>query len=217
MELTIAIVEDDPGLRSGLAALIDSTPGFVLHGVYASAEEALAGIPKTLPKVTLMDINLPRLSGIEAVRKLKCDHPQLVIVMLTICDSPEEVFPALAAGANGYLLKRTPPAKLLEAIEEVYRHGSVLSPPIARMVVDSFYRQPKPAEKPLTQREESVLRALVKGLRYKEIAVEFNVSVETIHTHVRHIYEKLHVTSRTEAAMKYLGRSHTGQLPVGTK
>jgi DNA-binding NarL/FixJ family response regulator len=207
MELTIAVVEDDAGLRAGLGALIRSTSGYRLDGEFATAEAALEGIPKTMPKITLMDINLPQLSGIECARRLKSQHPELIIVMLTVCDSAEEVFPALAAGASGYLLKSLPPAKLLDAIGEVYRNGSVLSPSIARMVVDSFHQPSKPAHAPLTQREESVLRLLVRGLRYKEIAAEFKVSVETIHTHIRHIYEKLHVTSRTEATVKYLGRS----------
>lgn len=206
MSLSVAIVEDDPDLRANLAALIRGTPGFVLDGTYGSAEEALIGIARTKPMITLMDINLPKLSGIECVRQLKHKLPQLVIVMLTVCDTAEEVFPSLAAGASGYLLKRTPPAKLLEAIEEVHRNGSVLSPPIARMVVETFFQRRQPVEEPLTGREEAVLRQLAKGFRYKEIAAEMGVGVETIHTHVRHIYEKLHVTSRTEATVKFLGR-----------
>ncbi len=207
MQLSIAIVEDDPDLRGNLAALLRGTPGFALLGAYGSAEEALREIPRlaTRPQLILMDINLPKLSGIECVRQLKQKMPELVIVMLTVCDSAEEVFPALAAGASGYLLKRTPPAKLIEAIEEVHRHGSVLSPPIARLVVGSFFQRQQPVQEPLTEREEAVLRMLVKGFRYKEIAADFGVGVETIHTHVRHIYDKLHVTSRTEAAVKYLG------------
>jgi DNA-binding NarL/FixJ family response regulator len=206
VSLSIAIVEDDLDLRANLAALIRGTPGFALVGAYGSAEEALVGVPQVKPDVTLMDINLPKLSGIECVRQLKGRMPELEVVMLTVCDSAEEVFPALAAGASGYLLKRTPPAKILDSIEEARRHGSVLSPAIARMVVERFFQRPRPSEQSLTTREESVLRMLAKGFRYKEIAGEFGVGIETIHTHVRHIYRKLHVTSRTEAVVKYLGR-----------
>ena len=206
MNLTVAIVEDDPDLRANLAVLIRGTPGFVLDGVYASAEDALKGIVKTKPMITLMDINLPKLSGIECVRQLKRLVPELIIVMLTVCDTAGEVFPALAAGASGYLLKRTPPAKLLEAIEDVHRNGCVLSSSVARMVVKTFQQQRQPVEEPLTSREETVLRQLVQGFRYKEIAAELGVGVETVRTHVRHIFEKLHVTSRTEATVKYLGR-----------
>jgi len=206
MNLTVAIVEDDPDLRANLAVLIRGTPGFVLEGVYASAEDALRGIVRIKPMITLMDINLPKLSGIECVRQLKRLVPELVIVMLTVCDSADAVFPALSAGASGYLLKSTPPAKLLEAIEDVHRNGSVLSSSIARMVVETFYQRGQPVAEPLTSREETVLRHLAKGFRYKEIAAEMGIGIETVRSHVRHIYEKLHVTSRTEATVKYLGR-----------
>ncbi|MEW6159536.1 MAG: response regulator transcription factor [Verrucomicrobiota bacterium] len=205
MSIAVAIVEDDTDLRDSMAALIRGTPSFSLTGAYGSAEAALHGIPLALPNVVLMDINLPRLSGIEAVRQLKSTLPELLIIMFTVSESAEAVFPALAAGASGYLLKRTPPAKIMESIEEVVRHGSPMSPSIARMVIESFSRKDKPMHEPLTPREESILRQLAKGWRYKEIASELGVSVETVHTHIRHIYAKLHVTSRTEAVVKYLG------------
>lgn len=206
MPIRVSIVEDDSDLRATLAALIRGTPNFELLGAYGSAEEALRGLPQAMPEVVLMDIHLPKLSGIECVRQVKTKWPDLVIVMLTVSDSADDVFPALAAGASGYLLKRTPPAKLLEAIEEVHQQGSPMSPPIARMVVQTFSQRDTGATEPLTEREETVLRQLAKGWRYKEIASDLGVGVETVHTHIRHIYRKLHVTSRTEAVVKYLGR-----------
>ncbi len=206
MAIAVSIVEDDPDLRATMVALIGGTPNFTVQGAYGSAEEALRNILRSLPGVVLMDIHLPRLSGIECVRQLKARLPDLLIVMLTVSDSADDVFPALAAGASGYLLKRTPPAQLLQAIEEVHQHGAPMSPPIARMIVQTFFQRGQPAPEPLTEREELVLRHLAKGWRYKEIAADLGVGVETVHTHIRHIYAKLHVTSRTEAVVKYLGQ-----------
>ena len=206
MAIAVSIVEDDPDLCAAMAALIRGTPNFNLLGTYGSGEEALRDIPRSVPEVVLMDIHLPKMSGIECVRQLKAQLPDLIIVMLTVSDSADDVFPALAAGASGYLLKRTPLAKLLEAIEEVHQCGSPMSPPIARMVVQTFFHRNEPAAESLTEREETVVRKLAKGWRYKEIAADLGVGVETVHTHIRHIYAKLHVTSRTEAVVKYLGR-----------
>lgn len=206
MSIAVSIVEDDPDLLATMATLIRGTPNFNLRGTYGSAEESLRELPKSVPDVVLMDIHLPRMSGIECVRLLKAQFPKLTIVMLTVSENADDVFPALAAGASGYLLKRTPLTKLLEAIEEVHQHGSPMSPPIARMVVQTFFQGPGPAVEPLTEREEMVVRKLAKGWRYKEIAADLGMGVETVHTHIRHIYAKLHVTSRTEAVVKYLGR-----------
>jgi DNA-binding NarL/FixJ family response regulator len=205
--IRVAVVEDDEDLRAGMGSLIRGTPGFSLAGSYISGEAALRGIPAgEIPDVVLMDINLPKLSGIETVRQLKASLPQIQIIMFTVCDTAEEVFPALAAGASGYLLKRTPPGQIMSAIEEVYRQGAPMSPAIARMVVENFSKRPgSSADEPLTTREETILRSLAKGWRYKEIATELGVAPETVHTHIRHIYAKLHVTSRTEAVIKYMG------------
>lgn len=205
MSIAVGIVEDDLELRAAMAALIAGTPNFTLLGAYGSAEEAIRRIPESKPDVVLMDIQLPRLSGIECVRRLKGQCPDLLIVMLTVSDSADDIFPALAAGASGYLLKRTPPTQLLQAIEEAHQNGAPMSPPIARMVVQTLFQKNQPIPDPLTEREELVLRHLAKGWRYKEIASEMGVGVETVHTHVRHVYAKLHVTSRTEAVVKYLG------------
>jgi DNA-binding NarL/FixJ family response regulator len=210
--IKVALVEDEDDLRAGVGALIRGTPGFDLAGLYLSAEAALRGIPsgEIIPDVVLMDINLPKLSGIEAVRQLKAALPNLLIIMFTVCDSAEEVFPALAAGASGYLLKRTPAAKIMEAIEDVYKGGSPITPSIARLLIQKFSNPVKTLDEPLTAREEAILRLLARGSRYKEIASDLGLGVETVHTHIRHIYEKLHVTSRTEAVVKYMGGSVAG-------
>ena len=163
-------------------------------------------IPREKPDVVLMDINLPDLSGIECVRRLKAEYPDLQIMMLTMYEDSEQVFQALAAGASGYLVKRTPPGQLIEALKEVHQGGSPMSMQIARMVVDSFHHMGPARDETanLTPREEEILSHLAKGLRYKEIADTLFISVETVRSHLRRIYEKLHVRSRTEAVVKYL-------------
>ncbi len=208
MTLRVAIVEDDADIRQSLALLIRGTPGFTLCGAYGSTEEALEGLPSASPQVVLMDIHLPKQSGIECVRQLKVKSPEVQVVMLTVFDDSEELFESLSAGASGYLLKRTPPAKILEAIQEVHQGGSPMSPQIARMVVQRFGPAEKPArsKQHLTEREEEILGLLSQGYRYKEIAATLGISVETVHTHLRRIYDRLQVTSRTEAVVKYLKR-----------
>ena len=208
MTIRVAIVEDDPDIRQSLALLIKGTPGYELCGAFCSAETALAELPAARPEVVLMDINLPQQSGIECVRQLKVQRPELQVVMLTVFDDSEDLFNSLSAGASGYLLKRTPPARILEAIAEVHRGGAPMSPQIARMVVERFFPanvvRPRKAE--LSAREEEILQLLTKGYRYKEIATALGLAVETVHSHLRRIYDKLHVTSRTEAVVKFLQR-----------
>ncbi len=208
MSIQIAIVEDEKAVRDGLKLLIDGTEGYKCVALYPNAEEALRGIFDVDPDVVLMDIHLPGMSGIECVRRLKLQDPDFQMVMLTIYEDDEEIFKSLAAGAHGYILKKTPPAKLLEAIAEVYHGGSPMSGEIARRVVDFFQTKEvasKQAEK-LSEREQEILSFLSKGYRYKEIADVLCISIETVRTHIRNIYEKLHVHSRTEALLKYLGK-----------
>jgi|SRR5690242_3794600 len=212
MSITVSIVEDDPHVRSSLAKLIDSAPGFRCVSRHGSAENALEEIPRIKPEVTLMDINLPGINGVECVRRLKPQLPGTQIIMLTVYQNTEHIFNALAAGATGYMLKQTPPAELLAAIKEVHGGGSPMSSHIARKIVQSF-QQPVPASaeaQSLSPREAEVLDLLAKGFLYKEIADQMKVSYATVHTHIRHVYEKLHVRSRTEAVAKHLGqtRSH---------
>jgi len=206
MPITVSIVEDQEPLRNTLARVINRADGFECVSHYGSAEEALKDLPNVKPQVVLMDINLPGMSGVECVRQLKQALPGTQVMMLTVYEDTENIFNALAAGASGYMLKRTPRAELLEAIKEVQRGGSPMTTHIARMVVQSFL---KPAAKPeptaeLSPREKEVLDLLSQGLMYKEISEKIGVSYETVHTYIRRIYEKLQVRTRTEAVAKFL-------------
>jgi DNA-binding NarL/FixJ family response regulator len=208
MPINVSIVEDNEQLRATLARLINRSEGFHCVSQYATAEAALEGLPKDRPHVVLMDINLPGLNGVECVRKLKQLAPEIPSVMLTAYEDTENIFNALAAGANGYLLKRAPRAELLEAIREVHRGGSPMTTHIARKVVQSFQRIEAPQQpgEALSAREQEVLDHLSQGFLYKEIADKMGISYETVHTYIRRIYEKLQVRTRTEAVAKFLRR-----------
>lgn len=209
MSIAVSIVEDDPQVRSSLAKLIDSSPGYRCVSRHGSAEEALLEIPKVKPEVVLMDINLPGLNGVECVRRLKPQLPGAQMIMLTVYQNTEHIFNALAAGATGYMLKQTPPVELLQAIKEVHGGGSPMSSHIARKIVQSFQHSATASAEAesLSPREAEVLELLAKGFLYKEIAEQMKVSYATVHTHIRHIYEKFHVRSRTEAVAKHLGQN----------
>lgn len=205
----VAIVEDDPGTRQSLSLLIGGTSGFQCVGVHADAETALAEIPNRRPDVVLMDIQLPGLSGLECVRRLKARLPAVQFIMLTVFEDDERVFDALAAGATGYLLKRASPAEILEAITEVQRGGSPMTSAIARKVVQTFHRPASPAATTAVEvspREQQILTLLARGYRYKEIAEQLGIALDTVRSHIRRLYEKLQVTSRTEAVVKFLGK-----------
>jgi DNA-binding NarL/FixJ family response regulator len=208
--ITVSIVDDESKLRESIATFVDGSSGFKCVSSYGSAAAALKNLPVDKPDVVLMDINLGEISGIECVEKLKEQFPEMQILMLTVYEDTEKIFHALAAGANGYLLKRSSPTKLLAAIREVHSGGSPMTSSIARKVVASFQKQ-KPAadaagEKTgqLSPREQAVLDGLAKGWTYKQLASELDISIDTIRTYIRRIYEKLHVQSRTEAVAKYL-------------
>ncbi len=206
MPITVSIVEDNEQLRGTLAKVINRAEGFRCPSHYGDAESAVEGLPKDRPEVVLMDINLPGMNGVECVRRLKQIMPQTQVVMLTVYEDTENIFNALAAGAAGYLLKRTKTAELLEAIREVQRGGSPMTTHIARKVTQSFQRagpSPQPTEN-LSEREQEVLDCLSQGLIYKEIAEKLGISYETVHTYIRRIYEKLQVRTRTEAVAKFL-------------
>jgi DNA-binding NarL/FixJ family response regulator len=209
MPITVSIVEDNEQLRGTLARVLNRAEGFKCVGQHGSAEAALEGVPKEKPAVVLMDINLPGMNGVECVRKLKPLLPQTHMIMLTVYEDTDNIFNALAAGATGYMLKRTPRDELLAAIQDVLRGGSPMSAHIARKVVQSFQR-PAPAAAPATEeaalspREKEVLDCLAQGFLYKEIAEKLGISYETVHTYIRRIYEKLQVRTRTEAVAKFL-------------
>lgn len=197
--ITVSIVEDDPDIRESLALLINGTPGYACIGAYPNCEKGIKGILKDPPDVVLMDIGLPGISGIEGIKILKEKMPELDILVLTIQSDDRVVFQALCAGACGYLVKDTPPARLLEAIRESYDGGAPMSTRIARMVVESFRVTP---ETSLTQRETEVLTHLCKGQSYKTIADELFISEETVRRHIKNIYRKLEVHSKSEAVAK---------------
>jgi DNA-binding NarL/FixJ family response regulator len=202
--ICIGIVEDEKLTRAGLAALVHGAPGFAVTGAWRSVEEALPALGAKPPDVLLLDIQLPGASGIDGVRLFKAAHPQLQILMLTVYADNEHVFAAICAGACGYLLKDTPPERLLEALREVHGGGAPMSPEIARQVVELLQRTlpPRSGEPGLSARETEVLRLLADGHSYKTAAHALGLSADTIRFHVRHIYEKLHVHSKSEAVLK---------------
>lgn len=206
--IQVAVVEDDDEIRANLTHRIGGAPSFKLLGAFSDAESALAQLPAQSPDVVLMDINLPGMDGVECVRLLKSRLPSAQFVMLTVYEDNNRLFKSLIAGASGYLLKRTPPAKLLTAIREAYEGGSPMTPQIARRVVQHFQQIPQPSSEvqKLTPREKDVLDQLAKGFRYKEIVDNLGISSGTLHSYIRSIYEKLHVHSRTEAVVKFLNR-----------
>ncbi|MDO9000455.1 response regulator transcription factor [Sediminibacterium sp.] len=209
MKIRVVIVEDQKNIREMMSVLVNGTNGLEVVGAYGSGEEALTEIPKIEANVALLDINLVKLNGVELLKLLKPKCPNLEFIMCTAIDDAETIFSSLKAGAVGYLTKATTPTKIIEAIVDVYNGGSPMSNQIARKVVRSFGEQiTNNVEMPemLSQREKEILLLLTKGLRYKEIANKLFVSIETVRTHVRNIYLKLQVNSRTEAINKVYNR-----------
>jgi DNA-binding NarL/FixJ family response regulator len=206
--IRVGIVEDDDRIREGLAVMLDGTEGLRCVGNHPSAEAALRLLPGQQPEVVLMDINLPGMSGIECAGKLKERLPGCAILMLTVYEDSEQIFQALRHGAAGYLVKRTSPAKLIEAIEDTHRGGSPMSSGIARKVVQYFHQlgRTRPEGEQLSPREQEILECLAKGFLYKEIGEALAISVETVRSHLSSIYRKLHVRTRTEAVIKFLGQ-----------
>jgi len=204
MIVTVSIVEDDRRTRESLTALLRGASGVRLLGAHPSGEAALSALPAEKPEVVLMDINLPGMSGIDCVARLKAQMPEQRVLMLTTYEDSNLIFDSLRAGARGYILKNRPPAELLEAIQQVHEGGAPMSMRIARKVVTFFNELPGPAPESerLSERETQVLAALAKGLLYKEIGTQLAISENTVRTYVKRIYEKLHVQSRTEAVAK---------------
>lgn len=204
--IKVAIVEDRREIREGLAMLIGGTDGFRCTGAYRTMEEALQKIGFELPDVVLNDIGLPGMSGIEGIKILKERHPDLLILMLTVYDDDERIFDAMCAGASGYLLKKTPPLKLLESLREAHQGGAPMSPEVARRVIALFreIRPPERADYELTPHETRLLKLFVAGHNYKTAAAELGVSVHTVSFHLRSIYDKLQVHSKSEAVAKAL-------------
>jgi DNA-binding NarL/FixJ family response regulator len=206
--ITVSIVEDNRGTRDSLSELLNRAPGLQCVGAHANGEAALRSLPGENPHVVLMDINLPGMSGIECVARLKEKSPATQVLMLTTYEDGDLIFESLRAGANGYLLKNMPPTELVHAVEQVHAGGSPMSMHIARKVVNYFQRIRAPGSdmEKLTRREQEILALLAKGFLYKEIADQLGISLSTVRAHLHTVYEKLHVQSRTEAVVKYLGK-----------
>jgi DNA-binding NarL/FixJ family response regulator len=218
MAITVCIVDDTLDIRMALEEIVRLSDDFKLLGSFSSGEDAITKIPVLQPDVVLMDINLGGISGIECVRRLKPDNKDVLFMICTVYEEDEKIFEALNAGANGYILKKTSPIKLLEAIRELYEGGAPMSAQIARKVVAVFQQKNNTQEttgqipvtnsnlKTLSNREMEILVLLSKGMLYKEIAAQLFISQETVRKHVYHMYEKLHVNNRIEAVNKYFGR-----------
>jgi DNA-binding NarL/FixJ family response regulator len=207
MSTSVAIVEDDRDFRTSLRKYIDDAPGYRCLCACDTAEEALKVIPKLKPDVVLMDIHLPNMSGVVCTQRLKELCPSIRVLILTVYEDNERIFKALRAGAAGYLLKRAVSTEVVKAIGEVMLGGAPMTSQIAYRVVESFYEAPRslPKELQLSRREEEILEKLSKGYKIKEIAIQLSISSNTVSTHLKHIYEKLHVCSRTEAILKFIG------------
>jgi DNA-binding NarL/FixJ family response regulator len=204
--IRVAIIEDQREVREGLAYLIDNTEGFHCTSRYGSAEEAWSAFHSSLPDVALVDIGLPGASGIEALRILKERHPQVQFLILTVYKDEDRIFEAMCAGANGYLLKKTPPSRLIESLREAVSGGAPMSPEIARRVIELFchVRPPSGADCRLSPQEQALLRLLGEGHHYKTAAAAMGISIHTVSFHMRHVYEKLQVHSKSEAVAKAL-------------
>lgn len=210
MPVRIAMIEDDEPFAQTLSHYFGLTPAVTCEAVFVSGEAAMRGVPRCLPQVLLVDINLPEMSGIEFVHRIVRQCPGVLCLMLTMYEESPLIFDALKAGACGYLLKRTPPAEIVAAIEQAVAGGSPMTPQIARHVVGFFQNRdkhsaPAATDEALAERERTVLRLLAQGYLYKEIADELQISVHTVNSHIRRIYEKLHVRSRSQAVAKYHG------------
>ena len=203
MSVTVSIIEDDVPARQILADWVRRSDGFDCVSEHDDAESAIAILPEKKPSVVLVDINLPGINGIECIRRLKTVLPQTQFVMLTVYEDDNHIYRALSAGASGYLLKQTQRQMLLAALKEVHAGGSPMSSSIARKVVQSFRHQSAPGAAELSPREQEVLELLARGYLYKEIADSLELSVQTVNTYIRRIYEKLHVRSRSQALAIY--------------
>ena len=202
--VTVATIEDDRDIREGLAALIDATDGFRCIGRYRSMEEALGGFAHAAPEVALVDIGLPGMSGIDGIRLVRARHPGTLVLMLTVYDDNDRIFDALCAGACGYLLKKTPPEKLIDGLREAVQGGAPMSPDVASRVLAAFreVRPPKQADYDLTPHEIRLLKLMVEGHTYKSAGASLRVTPHAVSFHLRSIYEKLQVHTKSEAVAK---------------
>ena len=205
MEISVVVFEDNTLLRESLFQLISGTPGLTCAGAFPNCNDLLFNIKKTAPMVVLMDIQMPGINGIEGVKLIKTNFPEIKIIMQTVVEDDNKIFASICNGASGYLLKNTTPSRLLQAIVEVHEGGAPITPAIAQKVLDKFRRQSPVSSKELNTlsvREKEILECLVEGMSYKMIAASCKISIDTVRFHIRHIYEKLHVGSKSEAVSK---------------
>jgi DNA-binding NarL/FixJ family response regulator len=204
MSIRVIIFEDSASLRNSLFHLVNGSPGFICAGAYPDCMELLENVKKDKPDVVLMDIQMPGINGIEAVQMLREKYPQMKILMQTIFEDNERIFQSICSGASGYLLKNTSPARIIDFIKETYEGGAPMSPTIATKVLTMFAHQNKPKTNNfnLSDREKEILSCLVEGMSYKMIAEDCFISIETVRTHIKNLYEKLHVHSKGEAVAK---------------
>jgi DNA-binding NarL/FixJ family response regulator len=204
--IRVAVVEDDVEIRKMVSELIQSDSNYLMSGIYGTAEEFLRKFSKNIPDVVILDIHLPGISGIECLKKAKPEHPDIQYIMFTVFEDDDAVFEALRSGATGYILKRSTPSAIFDAVQNVFNGGSPMSPEIARKVIMSLQQTDKQGgsrvQELLTPREKEILIALSKGLRYKEISDKLFISMDTVRSHIRNIYEKLQVNNRTAAVRK---------------
>jgi DNA-binding NarL/FixJ family response regulator len=219
LPIRVSIVDDDDRIRNSLRALIDGSEGFLCASAHSNAADALSNVVAAAPDVVLLDINLPGISGVDCIRRITNRLPAVKILMYTVYEDEVQLFNSLRAGAHGYLLKRTPPAKLLEAIADVHDGNSAMSGQMARLVVQYFHQLgPANDSDKLTKREVDILQHLARGYQNKEIADLLGIGFDTVRTHLRNIYEKLHVNSRTEAVVKFLGgQTGDGHAPAASR
>jgi DNA-binding NarL/FixJ family response regulator len=204
-QISVVIAEDDDSIREGISALINSTDGFILKGKFSECSSLLKEIDNILPDVFLMDISMPGISGIECTAKIKNLYPAANIVMLTVYEDDSQIFDSLRAGASGYILKRAPLEEIISAIKDVNSGGAPMSPSIAKRVLNFFNESGKKVvEYNLTSREKEILQELINGLSYKKIAETLFISLDTVRSHIKNIYQKLHVGSKSEAVAKAL-------------
>ena len=205
MTINVVIFEDNALLRDSLYQLINGTEGLNCTGAFANCDDIIFNIKKTMPQVVLMDIQMPGINGIEGVKMIKAHFPEVKIIMQTVVEDDDKIFASICSGASGYLLKNTTPARLLQAIVEVYEGGAPMTPVIAQKVLEKFRRQSPASSKELNDlsaREKEILECLVEGMSYKMIASACKISIDTVRFHIRHIYEKLHVGSKSGAISK---------------
>lgn len=207
--ISVVIVEDDEQIREGISTLINSTDGFILNGAFGDCQSLLKNLDEIIPSVFLMDISMPGMSGIECTAKIKRAYPEANIIMLTVYEDDAQIFDSLRAGASGYILKRTPLQEIIEAIKDVHSGGAPMTPSIAKRVLNFFNESGKKLnEYNLTSREKEILNELVNGLSYKKIADTLFISLDTVRSHIKNIYQKLHVSSRSEAVAKVIKDKH---------